>query len=489
MSTAPSTTSWPRRPAPEGAGLRGAPRRPGRRRRPVGHRRRPLPADRMPLGLLRHLRRSCRHRWHVGPLPLPGHPLGLGHVHPRLLVPSVGRREGHRRRGLHPAVHQGHRGGVRDRPAHPVQPPHHGGRLVHRGRVLAHHRRAGGHRRDGRAHRRLHLLLQRLLPLRPRVRARVRGPRAVCRADHPPPGLAGGPRLRRQARRGHRQRRDRGHPHPVVGRDGRSRHDAPALAGLHRLGAGQEPADVRAQDRPPGPVGRHDHALGHGRRHAGDLLHQQAPPGDGEAGAAARPRPPAPQGLRHRHALHPVVQPVGPAAVRGPQRRPLQGHPGRLRLRRHGPHPRDHRDGDPAAVRRGAGRRHHRVGHGPRAALHRRDRRDGGRREGQRARPAHLQGDDARRRAEHGPGHRLHERVVDAEVRPHLRLRHQAGQPPARDGPAPVHAGEQRCVGHGRTAPRPQLRLHHALGGQVPQAGVPVPVAGAPEATCGTTGR
>ena len=40
------------------------------------------------------------------------------------------------------------------------------------------------------------------------------------------------------------------------------------------------------------------------------------------------------------------------------------------------------------------------------------------------AEQAHLQGDDARGRAEPRPRRRLHERLVDAEVRPHVRLRH-----------------------------------------------------------------
>ena len=51
-----------------------------------------------PWAELRDLRGARRHRRHLGPVPLPGHPLGLGHVHPRLLVPAVGGRQDHRRR-------------------------------------------------------------------------------------------------------------------------------------------------------------------------------------------------------------------------------------------------------------------------------------------------------------------------------------------------------------------------------------------------------
>ena len=51
-----------------------------------------------------------------------------------------------------------------------------------------------------------------------------------------------------------------------------------------------------------------------------------------------------PDGLRHRHPLHAELQPVGPAAVRGARRRPLQGHRRRARLGRHRPHRHVHRD-------------------------------------------------------------------------------------------------------------------------------------------------
>ena len=58
---------------------------------------------------------------------------------------------------------------------------------------------------------RLALQRRRLLPLRPRLHPRIRGPRALRRPDRPPPALARGPRLQRQARRGDRQRRNRRH--------------------------------------------------------------------------------------------------------------------------------------------------------------------------------------------------------------------------------------------------------------------------------------
>ncbi len=66
---------------------------------------------------------------------------------------------------------------------------------------------------------------------------RVRGHRALRGRDRPPAALARGPRLRRQARRRDRQRRDRGDARPGDGRAGRARDDAPALAELRRLAA------------------------------------------------------------------------------------------------------------------------------------------------------------------------------------------------------------------------------------------------------------
>ena len=119
-----STTSW-RPPPPEGAdptvttsvserprrrrrSARRAPRRPRRRRRPVRHRRRPPPAADVPVGALRHLRGARRHRRHVGPVPVPRHPLRLRHVHARLLAPPVDGARVDRRRCVDPAVHPRH---------------------------------------------------------------------------------------------------------------------------------------------------------------------------------------------------------------------------------------------------------------------------------------------------------------------------------------------------------------------------------------------
>ena len=93
-------------------------------------------------------------------------------------------------------------------------------------------------RRAGAADRSFLLIVQRLLQLRRRATSRSSPARErLRRHDHPSPALARGPRLRRQARGGHRQRRDRDHARAGDGRDGRARGDAPALADLPRLAA------------------------------------------------------------------------------------------------------------------------------------------------------------------------------------------------------------------------------------------------------------
>ena len=63
------------------------------------------------------------------------------------------------------------------------------------------------------------------------------------------------------------------------------------------------------------------------------------------------------------------------------------------------------------------------------------------------ARAPHLQGHDARRRAQRGDGDRLHQRVLDAEVRPHLRVRVPAAQPHARARLRQLRARGRRPAG------------------------------------------
>ena len=80
-------------------------RRPDRRRRHLRHRRRLPPADKQPGHSLRDPRGARGHRRHLGPVPLPGHPLGLRPAHLRLRVQAVDGREGDRRRRRDPRLH------------------------------------------------------------------------------------------------------------------------------------------------------------------------------------------------------------------------------------------------------------------------------------------------------------------------------------------------------------------------------------------------
>ena len=62
-----------------------------------------------------------------------------------------------------------------------------------------------------------------------------------------------------------------------------------------------------------------------------------------------------------------------------------------------------------------------------------------------------LQGDDAQRRAEPGGLARLHERLVDAQVRPHLRVRLPAAQPHGRARLRVLHAAQPRPLDRPRS--------------------------------------
>ena len=221
-------------------------RRPHRRRRHLRHRRgattcRPSCPDKT----LRDPRGARRDRRHLGPVPLPGHPLGLGHVHARLPVPAVDERQGDRRRPGDPAP-------TSARPRASTASTATSASATGSWRAewstddarwtVEVERSAPASRSHDR---RLPVLCRRLLRLRRAAtrpqfpgRERFRGP-----IVHPQQ-LARGPRLRGQARRGHRQRRDRGDARARAGRAGRARDDAAALAELHRLAC---PRDGRAR--------------------------------------------------------------------------------------------------------------------------------------------------------------------------------------------------------------------------------------------------
>ena len=178
---------------------------------------------------------------------------------------------------------------------------------------------------------------------------------------------------------------------PSLADDGRARHDAAALADLHRVACPAKNPLAKLAPRAccPSAVAGADHPLGRSpsaRRRPTSA--QPAPARAGEAGAAQGRRAPAAQGLRHRHPLHAVATTRGTSASASVP----DGDLFKAIQRRHGVggH-RPHRHASPrraSACESGerARGRHHRHRHRPRAAVHRRHRADRRRREGRRRR-------------------------------------------------------------------------------------------------------
>ena len=187
-----------------------------------------------------------------------------------------------------------------------------------------------------------------LLRLRRALRAGVPGCRRLRGPDRAPAAVAGGPRPRRPAGRGDRQRGHGHHAGAGTGRDRRPRDHAPAVPDVRRLPAGPRPVRapaVQAADPDVVPTG----ALGqHPQRHR-DL---PALPPPARAGQAGRPQGGAGAGPRHRRrrALQAALQPVGPAVLRGAERRPVPCAPQGPGVDRHRHHRAVRRDRDRADV-------------------------------------------------------------------------------------------------------------------------------------------
>ena len=180
-------------------------------------------------------------------------------------------------------------------------------------RWTVHVERADGRRADA-AHVQLPVPVHRLLPLRRAVLTRVRGHRAVRGTDHPPAALARGPRLRRQAGGRHRQRRHGGHAGSGDGRAGGPRHDAAALAELHREPPGRGPARADRAASPPEGEGLRLPAL---EERAPDPGQLPAEPACAEGDARAfleRSQAVAARGVLARSALHTALRARGPSA-------------------------------------------------------------------------------------------------------------------------------------------------------------------------------
>ena len=378
-----------RRPLPEEPTDRGAPRRPDRRRRPVRHRRRPPPADRRARGPATRSSRPAT------PSAARGTCSATRASAPtRTCTPSATRSGRGRARRRSPTATRSCSTSTTPRPSR-ASTSRSASTTAScaadwstddaRWTVTA-ERTDTGETVD--AHLRLPVLVHRLLPLRPRLPARLR--RAwtdFAGTDRPPAGLArptstspaGGssssaaaPPRSRSSRRWPRRprtspccsarratsRRCRRATRPPSSCSGccRSAGRAPVVRWMLALGT---QALYQLSKRRPGLV----------KRMLRKGLERELP-----------------DGLRHRHPLHAALRPVGPAAVRRARRRPVRGHPLGRGVGRHRPHRHVHRDRPAARVGRRARGRRHRHRHRARAALPRRHRGVGRRRGGRPAR-------------------------------------------------------------------------------------------------------
>ncbi len=335
----------------------------------------------------------------------------------------------------------------RDRPQDPLQPPR---RAAPSGRAADARWTVEAERTDSGETVQLTCgflcVVQRLLPLRRGLHAGVPRDRALRRRGRPPAALARGPRLRRQAGRRDRQRRHRGDAGAGDGREGRARDDAAALADLRRLDAGRGPdRQRRCAAVLPDQRRLRDRALEE-RAPADGVIYQlsrepararQEDAAQGRVNAAARR-------LRRRHPLQAPLQPLGPA------RSAWSPTPTSSRRSRAGGAEivtdrietfTENGIKLESGERAGGRRDHHR--HRPQPAL---PRRHGGRRRRRASRLRRdddLQGDDAQRRPQLRLHARLHQRLLDAQGRPHLRIRLPPAQP---HGRARLHAAACREI-------------------------------------------
>ena len=256
----------------------------------------------------------------------PGDPLGLRHVHARLPLPAVAGREDDRRRPGDPELRARDRERVRDRPEDPLQPPRRRRRVVERGLAVDGRGAAHRHRGDGRS-----------------------SPAASCSCAAATTATTRATRPSSRAASGsegsivHPQHWDEELDYtgkrvvvigsgatavtlvPAMAETGGARDDASALAELHRLASRRGPDRALLRRILPARLAYAVAAVEERADDLGQLLAQPAAP---EAGQGADPqgsRAKLPRRLRRRHALQAELQPLGPADVPGPRRRPLQG--------------------------------------------------------------------------------------------------------------------------------------------------------------------
>ena len=341
-----------------------------------------------------------------------------------------------RRRRLDPRLRARHRPRGRHRPHDPLPPPVVARRLVERGGALDGRRRARRRRaRRSRSPAASSSSAAATTATTRATRPSSRGSTTSSGEVDPPPALARGPRLRRQAGRRDRQRRDRGDAGPG---DGRA--TPPHVTMLQRSPTyvislpGEDPIANGLRRCLPRPRRLSDRALEErrscrasstGSAAAGRELIKKLIRNAARRSAAA--------GLRRRHALQAALQPLGPAPLPGPRRRPLQGRSPTAA-------PRSSPTASTRFTRAGSssspGAGSTPTSSSPRpastcssSAACEIDV------DGERARPAaaaHLQGDDAERRPQPRLHDRLHQRLLDAEGRPRRRIRLPPAQPHGR---------------------------------------------------------
>ena len=189
--------------------------------------------------------------------------------------------------------------------------------------------------------------LQRLLQLRRGLLAEVRRLRGLRGHDRASAALAGGPRLRRQEDRRHRQRRHRGDADSRAGRiraPGTSRCCSarrPTSASLPAV----DPIAERANKLLPAKVAHVVEPLeGHRASAPRSTNWRGSFPNYMRKTLLTMAERRLPEGYDVEKHFGPQLQPVGPAAVPGAQRRSVQDHPQGQGRRRHRHHRAVHRD-------------------------------------------------------------------------------------------------------------------------------------------------
>ena len=212
-----------------------------------GHRRRAPSAGTLSRQDLRDPRGARGDRRHLGPLPLPRHPLGLRHAHPRLPLPSLDRREVDRRRPLDPALRH-------------ATPPARAGSIARSASATRSSTPSGpARKRAGRSSAEAPAPARR--PVSPATSSSCAAATTATTRATPPSSPASSDfagqvihpqhwpedaRLRRQEGGRDRQRRDRDDAGPGARQGRRAGDDAAALADLRRLDAGRRRARQRA---------------------------------------------------------------------------------------------------------------------------------------------------------------------------------------------------------------------------------------------------